>query len=198
MTKPANSVAHYSRFFSWSHADTILDYGAGTLRNALYLADQGFTVYAADVPEQVKVLRNHPEAHRLAGVLDVSDLKQSRLGVDVVLSTYVFNIIIPKAQRRLYLDNVVANLRHGGYLLMEVSCPREQIECSTVCSHYFSRDDYGKTYTHDELDRVLAPYGFERVCHYYSYHALAAIYRLVNGPSILREGGPVLQAPALT
>lgn len=193
MTKAANSVERYSRFFSWSHADTVLDYGTGTLRNALYLVDHGFTVYAADVHDQVKVLRDHPAIHRLAGLLEVGELKQSRLGVDVVLSTYVFNIIIQKAQRQHYLDNVVANLRPGGYLLMEVSCRREEMECSSICNHYFIRDDHAKTYTHQELDHLLAPYGFERICHYYSYHALAAVYRLAGESGIsmspLMEGG---------
>lgn len=70
VTKAA-SVAIYCRFFRLSHAQTVLDYGAGTLGNALYLLDQGFTVYAADLSEQVKVLRSHPALRRLAGLLEV-------------------------------------------------------------------------------------------------------------------------------
>ena len=184
MTKAADSVERYSRFFSWSRADTVLDYGTGTLRNALYLVEQGFTVYAADIPEQVKALRIHPEIHRLAGLLEISELMHSRLGVDLVISTYVFNIIIQRVQRQRYLDNVVANLRPGGYLLMEVCCRREETEGNSICSHYFNRDAHGKTYTHMELDRLLVPYRFERICHHYSYHALAAIYRFAGLPGL--------------
>ena len=180
MTAVADSVARYCQFFSWSHVETVLDYGAGTMRNALYLADQGFRVYAADIPEQVKVLRGHPGARRLAGLLEVGDLAQSRLGVDLVVSTYVFNIIMQKVQRHRYLDNVAANLRPGGYLLMEVSCRRDEIACSSIDRHYFNRDDAAKSYTHQELDRLFAPYQLTRICHHYSNHALAAIYRLVG------------------
>lgn len=172
MTKAANSVSLYSRFFSLSHADTVLDYGTGTLRNALYLAEQGFTVYAADLPEQVKALRDHPGVQRLAGLLEVGELEQSRLGVNLVLSTYVFNIIRQKSERRRYLKILVANLRPGGYLLMEMCCRHDDAQFASACA---------KNYTHHQLDLLLAPYGFKRICHYYSNHALAAIYRLAGG-----------------
>jgi len=184
MTKPATSVARYSRFFIYSRVDTVLDYGTGTLRNALYLVEQGFKVYAADLPEQVKVLRSHPAVDRLAGLLKVGELKQSRLGADLVISTYVFNIITRKTQRRRYLSNVVANLRPGGYLLMEVCCRHDEPGGDAILEHYFHCDDGSITYTHDQFDRLLAPYGFDRVCHYYSSHAVAALYRLTRQPGI--------------
>jgi tellurite methyltransferase len=172
MTKPAIGVLRYSKFFRLSRACTVLDYGAGTLRNALYLANQGFSVYAADLPEQVKVLRNHPEIGRLAGLLDVRELERSHLGVDVVLSTYVFNIILPKAKRHRYLQNVTGNLRFGGYLLLEVASRHDE------GNSYFNCDTCARTYTHQQLDRLLAPYRLRRICHYYSSHALAALYQL--------------------
>ena len=183
MTAVADSVARYCQFFSWSHVDTVLDYGAGTMRNALYLAQKGFRVYAADIAEQVKVLRSHPGAHRLAGLLDVGELAQSRLSVDLVVSTYVFNIITQKVQRHRYLENVVANLRPGGYLLMEVCCRRDELACNSVFRHYFDCDDAARSYTHQELDRLFASYQLARICHRYSNHALAAIYRLAGEPS---------------
>jgi tellurite methyltransferase len=178
MTRAAISVLRYCGFFRQTDARTVLDYGTGTLRNALYLVEQGFTVYAADLAEQVKILRSHPEINRLAGLLDVRELERSRLGVDIVLSTYVFNIITQRAKRQRYLENVVANLRPAGYLLMEVCCRHEEAEKGSPCDYYFNCDSFAKTYTHHELDRLLSPYGFQQICHYYSSHAVAAIYRL--------------------
>lgn len=178
MTRAATSVLRYSRFFTLQGIETVLDYGTGTLRNALYLAQQGMTVYAADLPQQVKVLRAHPDLHRLAGLFELGELKESRLGVGLVLSTYVFSIIETRAQRRYYLDNVVANLRPGGYLLIELNSRRDEIGCGSTLQHYLSCDDRAKSYTHYELDHFLGPYRFQRVCHYYSTHALAAVYRL--------------------
>jgi tellurite methyltransferase len=176
MTKAAISVERYSRFFRQRQVASVLDYGTGTLRNALYLIDQGYRVYAADLPEQVKALRSHPEVHRLAGLLDVRELERSRLGVDLVLSTYVFNIIVQKEKRRRYLDNVAANLKPGGFFLMEVCARHDENGCNSACT-YFKCDSCARTYTHLQLDRLLNPYGFERLCHYYNNLSVAAIYR---------------------
>jgi len=182
MTQAAISVLRYSRFFSSMGVSKVLDYGAGTLRNALFLAEQGVTVYAADLPQQVKALRSHPWVHRLAGVLTVAELKQSRLAVDLVLCTYVFNVIVRKSERECYLGNAVANLRPGGYLLIEVNSRTADIGCGSPLHHYFSCDDKARSYTHHDIDRLLKPHNFERICHYYSTHALAAVYRLTGPP----------------
>jgi tellurite methyltransferase len=177
MTKAAISVERYRRFFRQRQVATVLDYGAGTLRNALYLVDHGFEVYAADLPERVKALRGHPEAHRLTGLLEVRELERAKLGVDLVLSTYVFNIILQKEKRRRYLDNVAANLKQGGFFLMEVCARHDENGWNSACD-YFTCDSCAKTYTHTQLDRLLNPYGFGRLCHYYNNLSVAAIYRL--------------------
>jgi len=120
MTRAAASITRYSGCFRQSRTHTVLDYGAGTLRNALFLARHGFTVYAADLPEQAVIQRGRSDARQLAGLLNIGELQESGLGVDLVLSTYVFNIIMENAEQRRYLDKVVANLRPGGYLLINM------------------------------------------------------------------------------
>lgn len=177
MTTAAESILRYTGFFRKSGAETVLDYGAGTLRNSLYLAGHGFNVYAADLPEQTRLQRGRADARQLAGVLDVAELERSRLGVDLVLSTYVFNIIMQNAEQRRYLENVVDNLRPGGYLLIEVRCRQQETECSPTCSHHFKCAGCAKTFTHQELDSLIMPYGFRRISHYYRQHAVAAIYQ---------------------
>lgn len=178
MTKAAKSVLRYSRFFSSVGVVRVLDYGAGALRNALYLADQGFSVYAADLPNQIKALKGRPGADRLAGILSAAQLKRSRLDVDLVICTYVFNIIIRRSDKERYLDNVVSNLRPGGYLLIEVNSRPDETGCMSPLHHYLSCDDKARSYTHKDIDRFLQPHRFKRVCHYYSSHALAAVYQL--------------------
>jgi hypothetical protein len=39
------NVRRYSRFFKSQHAMDVLDYGTGTMRNAVYMAQEGFSVY---------------------------------------------------------------------------------------------------------------------------------------------------------
>jgi SAM-dependent methyltransferase len=177
MALAAKSIIRYSKFFRHQGAVKVLDYGAGKLRNAAYLAKQGFTVFAADLPEQVAVLRHLPDARPLAGILDSAQLAASCLNVDLVLSTYVFNIISKSEEQGAYVANICRNLKPGGYLLMEVRC-RQLQDCGAGCSHYFKCADCAKTYTHSELDQFLTPYGFNRISHYYGNHALAAVYQL--------------------
>ncbi|MBI2355421.1 MAG: class I SAM-dependent methyltransferase [Deltaproteobacteria bacterium] len=177
MSREAESVRRYSPFFKIQKALKVLDYGTGTMRNALYLTDRGFRVYAADLPEQVERLRNRPATQRVKRLLATDELPQSRLNVDLVLSTYVFNIIMGQQERHSYLANAAANLRPGGYLLMEVRCRRPGDPCGDSCHDYFSCGECAKTLTHDELDMLLTPHGLRRVSHYYRSHALAAIYR---------------------
>jgi hypothetical protein len=177
MALAAKSIIRYSKFFRHQGAVRVLDYGAGKLRNAAYLTKQGFTVYAADLPEQIAQLRQLPAARPLAGILDSNQLSASCLNVDLVLSTYVFNIISKSDDQGAYIGNIRRNLKVGGYLLMEVRC-RQLHDCGAGCSHYFKCSDCAKTYTHSELDQFLTPFGFKRISHYYGNHALAAIYQL--------------------
>ncbi|MBU5638710.1 methyltransferase domain-containing protein [Geomonas sp. Red69] len=181
MIRPASSVIRYARFFRLTQVRGVLDYGAGRLRNALYLTGEGFQVYAADVPEQVKALAVHPEAGRLAGILTVGELPRAGLCVDLVLSTFVFNILATRNSRKQYLENVVANLRQGGLFLIEVNSRHDDIvPCASLLQHYYSCDCNARSYTHDQLDRELTPFRFERICHYYCSHAVAALYRLTD------------------
>lgn len=177
MAQVAKSITRYCNFFRRQGAASVLDYGAGTLRNAKFMAQQGFTVFVADLPELAELQRRSPYAYAFAGIYDADQLASTSLGVDLVLSTYVFNIISRSTEQQIYLRNILGNLRKGGYLLMEVRCRRIG-ECGSGCSHCFKCPDCAKTYTHEELDDLLLPLGFARVSHYYCSHALAAVYRL--------------------
>src|SRR6266568_2958087 len=173
----AESVRRYSTFFRMRQATNVLDYGTGTMRNALFLANQGFTVFAADLPEQIARLRSCPGVSHVERLLATDELPDSRLNVDLVLSTYVFNIIMENSLREAYVKNAVANLKPGGYLLMEVRCPKPNERCDTTCKDYFSCGECSKTLTHEELDDLLNPHGLRRISHYYRSHAMRAIYQ---------------------
>lgn len=178
MSTASESVRRYTRFFKTQAALKVLDYGAGTLRNAVYLAQEGFRVHAADLPEQVERLHGCPALRHIEQLLAVDELSRSRLNVDLVLSTYVFNIIMNQTDRSAYLSNVVANLRPGGYLLMEVRCRRLSERCDSACQDYFSCTECSKTLSHQELDALLNPFGLRRISHYYRPHAVAAVYQM--------------------
>lgn len=180
MCAAAESVRRYSRFFKQQNAVNVLDYGTGNMRNALYLSQQGFRVYAADLPEQVEKLMDYPAANQVERLLVTDELSRSSLSVDLVLSTYVFNIIMGHKERYNYLKTAVANLRHGGYLLMEVRCHRPEESCDSSCGDHLSPGACAKTFSREELDALLAPHGMQNISHYYRSHALSAIYRRVS------------------
>jgi hypothetical protein len=179
MGAAAESVRRYNSFFKTQAASRVLDYGTGSMRNAVYMGKQGFRVYAADLPEQIDKLRGCPALQYIERLLAADELPDSNLNVDLVLSTYVFNIIMDSSDRHTYLRNAVANLRLGGYLLMEVRC-RKQHDCDTTCGDYFSCAECSKTLTHEELDVLLGPHGLRRISHYYRSHAVSAIYQKVD------------------
>ena len=175
----AESIRRYSTFFKKSHATSVLDYGTGNMRNALFMANEGFKVFAADLPEQIDKLRDGPGLNNIERLLATDELPDSYLNVDLVLSTYVFNIIMENSLRHEYINNAVANLKEGGYLLMEVRCRKQQERCDTTCVDYFSCAECSKTLTHEELDALLNPYGLRRISHYYRSHAVSAIFQRV-------------------
>jgi hypothetical protein len=143
------------------------------------MASQGFKVFAADLPDQIDKLRGGTASRRMERLLVTDELPDSRLNVDLVLSTYVFNIIMKNSERNVYLKNTVANLRSGGYLLMEVRCRALHELCDAACSDYLSCAECSKTLTHEELDALLNPHGLKRISHYYRSHAVSAIYQKV-------------------
>jgi hypothetical protein len=173
----AESIRRYSTFFRKKQAVNVLDYGTGTMRNAIFMARQGFRVYAADLPEQVDKLRGCPALSHIERLLATDELADSQLNVDLVLSTYVFNIIMESSLRHEYLNNAVVNLKAGGYLLMEVRCRKPEERCDATCIDYFSCAECSKTLTHEELDVLLNPHGLKRISHYYRRHAVCAIYQ---------------------
>lgn len=180
MANAAVSVNRYMAFFQQKQLRSVLDYGAGTLRNSCCLADAGFHVYAADIPAQVERIMNMANSRQLAGVLSTSELDESRLGVDLVVSSYVLNIIPDGTEKSRYIKNIAVNLRPGGYLLIEVRCRAQAVKCTSGCSSSHKCANCIKTYSHDELDEVLVPFGFQRISHYYRRHAVAVLYQATS------------------
>ncbi len=178
MSPAAISVKRYSTFFKNRNALKVLDYGAGKLRNSLFLADSGFHVYAADLPEQVRRIRESGAAERLEGLLESSQLSAGGLEADLVVSTYVFNIIADNEERIRYLRNASINLHPRGYLLIEVQCRKESHLCGIDCPSHMKSPPCAKACSLEELDEMAGLFGFSRLCHYHRRHALAVVYQL--------------------
>ncbi len=180
MSPAAVSVKRYSTFFKNKKALKVLDYGAGKLRNSLFLADSGFHVYAADLPEQIRRVRESGAAAGLEGLLENSQLSAGGLNADLVVSTYVINIIADNEERIRYLRNASLNLHPKGYLLIEVQCRKESPRCGSGCPSHMKSPPCAKACSLEELDGMAGLFGFARLCHYHRRHALAVVYQLQN------------------
>ncbi len=113
--RPSAGVAFWLPRFRELGCGTVLDYGAGKLRNSLFLAQAGFEVVAADRDEVVA--RWQP----IDGIVPISleEIAVSKRHFDAVVCTYVLNIL-GDLQRSEALVNLVSLVKPGGLLCIEV------------------------------------------------------------------------------
>lgn len=115
------------RFHHLAKPGRALDIGAGTGRNALFLADQGFDVVAADISEQGlrRIAGVHEKIHPLCVDLDIFDIPENRF--DLIINIRFLN-------RRLY-PWIIHGLVEGGILIFET-----YIDFPESGAHRHSRD----------------------------------------------------------
>ena len=166
----AKSIRTFIPYFKKKKLKTALDYGAGKLRNSCYLAKEGLEVYVSDIREQVEKILQMPEAGEVHGIFAVDELRFQQLDVDLVLSTYVLNIIHDPLQREEFLENIRANLKQGGYFLVEVLCK----DCNLNCDQCkVPRNSFSK----EELDQMICPRGFKKLAHCHGKHSVSVLYQ---------------------
>ncbi|WP_418790044.1 class I SAM-dependent methyltransferase [Phosphitispora sp. TUW77] len=151
VTAPANSLSRYLPLFEKLQKKTVLDYGSGNLRNAIYLHGRGYRVYAVDLPDRIKDIT----LPRLS-FLFVDELKDFSLDVDIALCTFVLNLI-DSDKRTEVMDTIAANMARGGYFLVET-----------------------REFTIKELDLLIVPKGFVRVHEQRGRYTIIALYRYLG------------------
>jgi hypothetical protein len=91
---------------------TVLDYGSGQLRNAIFLKDEGFTVDCHDLAKQLEVF---PPKEK--GMKEVRDIPNNTY--DLVLCSFVLNTV-PLDIRNTILENIKNTLTKDGTAYFEV------------------------------------------------------------------------------
>lgn len=99
----------------------VLDYGAGNLRNAVYLTNQGGTVWAVDLPIQTdRTKRKYPgRVGAVARYGAVDELQDSTEYFSGAVCTYVLNILSQPEQMKV-LGLLQKRLIPGACLCIEV------------------------------------------------------------------------------
>jgi SAM-dependent methyltransferase len=130
-TEPSGIV---TEFFSMAPGRTALDIAAGSGRNTLFLAEQGFVVDAVDIAEEGLALfaGRHPAIRLICADLDTFDIPPERY--DLILNVLYLN-------RRLF-PQIREALRPGGLLIFEtlLEIPG-RTDREDHCRDYFLREN---------------------------------------------------------
>ena len=137
----------------------VLDYGAGKLRNSLFLSQKEINLYATDL--DVQILKW--EKNEKINFLFLDDLKDYENFFDVVLLTFVLNVIVEDEERIEILENIRKILKKDGILILETRSPKSFTEINKnqefkdgyifkkAGSHTFQ-----KIYEKEELENLLS------------------------------------------
>ncbi len=131
---PAEPSGIVKEFFGLSQGTAALDIAAGSGRNALFLASQGFTVDAVDISEEGLALLagRHCAVRTICADLDTFDIPAERY--DLIVNILFLN-------RRLF-PQIREGLRPGGLLIFETLIePPRHAGRSEHCRDYFLREN---------------------------------------------------------
>lgn len=113
---PAASVQAWLAYLT-DEGGSVLDYGAGMLRNALFLREIGMSVCAVELGQQIERIREkYPTLNDLE-ILEPHQLGERRF--TAAICTYVLNILDRDTQQQV-VDNIVSHLVPSGVICVEV------------------------------------------------------------------------------
>ena len=97
----------------------ILDYGAGRLRNSLYLLEQGFeNISLIDTKEQIKNWDKHK--NKFKEIYSTEEIEFINTKYDYILCSYVLNVIPSYEERVTVIKNINRLLNDNGIAVIEV------------------------------------------------------------------------------
>ncbi|ATW28218.1 class I SAM-dependent methyltransferase [Candidatus Formimonas warabiya] len=143
----AVSVKTLVPYWKKHQVNYVLDYGAGNLRNACFLQEQGFQVVVAETPEHLKKIRDKISRYHFPEVVSTM-VSCFHMDVDLVLANFVLNIIEKEKERQEFVSNVYHNLKPGGFFLAEV---KEK-----------GKGRPGKGFSEEELDTLVMAWAFQK------------------------------------
>ena len=145
----------------------ILELGAGCLRNALYLQEQGFNVH---VVEAKGIEHRFPEQYtrfRKAGG-KVYYTFPNQLKYNLAVATFVIETICNIELRNSLLLSIAASLKEDGALIISVRGPSDLVTATASgikCSDGFITPSktFARAYTRTQLDLFLKRCGYKTV-----------------------------------
>lgn len=108
-------------FFKEHNVEKVLDYGCGRfLRDSLFLAENGFTVDAVDLEEQVRNI--NPEKSKLINSLS-TEIQGNNY--DASLLNFVIQVLPTEKQRQEVLEKVYNAIKEGGFFVLSLRTQKD-------------------------------------------------------------------------
>jgi hypothetical protein len=143
---------------------SILEVGAGCLRNALYLVKMGHSVSVLEVP---RMEQRFPEQYQLFIELGGTLLKNLTRapGFEVAILTFVVQTICSPQERVGLLRVVRTHLTTGGALVLSARGPRDLLTAKNQgvrCGDGYLTPNrsFARSYTRRQMERLLRSAGF--------------------------------------
>jgi len=153
-----------ARLLNGQRPMSILEVGAGCLRNALYLLKMGHSVSVLEVP---RMEQRFPEQYQLFRKLGGTLLKNlSRApSFEVAILTFVVETICSPHERVGLLRAVCAHLKSGGALVLSARGPRDLLTAKNQgirCGDGYLTPNrsFARSYTRRQMERLLRSAGF--------------------------------------
>lgn len=166
-TAISNGVARSAKRLSelLKTESSILDYGAGKLRNTFFLKELG---HAVSILETTKQIERIQASHPLLTVPIYSIEEELTVTFDAVLCSFVLNVIPSPKSRIEILTNSHRSLRPNGLLVIEVR-KRTGILKNKHIEAYGDGFIVGKNtvktfqkpYEKDEFEKLITSHGFQ-------------------------------------
>ena len=122
-------VKEYSKIFKKNNYKKILDLGCGTGRNTIYLAQQGFSVYALDISKTgIKITKNKAKKLNLNNIeykiSNITDTKYEDNSFDAIICIFVLSHGLLKDNQEA-IDEIYRILKPGGMIITELMSTKD-------------------------------------------------------------------------
>ena len=143
---------------------TILEVGAGCLRNALFLLRAGHRVSVLEVPRMAERFPEQYDEFARGGGRIVKNFAGSPR-FEIVLITFVVETICEPKERVELLRSVCLQLRQGGTLILSARGPRDLLTAQNTgipCRDGYLTPNlsFARSYTRAQMGRLLRAAGF--------------------------------------
>ncbi len=161
---PILSTSTVAKLLAGPDSRTILEVGAGCLRNALFLLRTGHHVSVLEVPRMAERFPDQYDEFKKAGGRILKSFARSPR-FEIAILTFVVETICKPKERIALLQAVRSHLKPGGALVLSARGPRDLLTAQNKgvrCRDGYLTPNFSfaRSHTRAQMERVLRATGF--------------------------------------